>query len=140
MDWSQFEKGVFLVNILGIIYNPKTRKILIGKRVSDPYVKELGWCFPGGRPAYKNNLEFYLQKEIKKKTGLNVNVKEIILARTPSENREFLLLYYHCEYKGGVEKPGDKLTELKWVKPSEVQKYFTTSLDPKLLSYLKKLD
>ena len=27
MDWTLFEKGVFLVNLLGIIYNPDTKMI-----------------------------------------------------------------------------------------------------------------
>ena len=31
MDWAQFEKGVFLVNVLGIVYDSRTRLILIGR-------------------------------------------------------------------------------------------------------------
>jgi hypothetical protein len=38
-SWSKFRRGVFLVNCLAIVYNPKTGKILIGKRERDPYVK-----------------------------------------------------------------------------------------------------
>lgn len=65
MDWAQFDRGVFLVNVLGIVYNPKTREILIGKREEDPYIKELSWCFPGGRPDYEDDLEFYLKGGLK---------------------------------------------------------------------------
>ena len=96
-DWSQFNRGVFLVNILGIVYNPKTKKILIGRRENDPYVPELSWQFPGGRPAYDKSLEHYLKLEIKKKTNLSVNVKRIIRARTLLERKEFLLIYFYCE-------------------------------------------
>ncbi len=140
MDWTQFDRGVFLVNVLGIIYNPKTRKVLIGKRENDPHIKELSWTFPGGRPDYKEDLEFYLKHEIKKKTRLDVNVKKIIFAKTYPEKREFLSVYYYCEVIGGKEKASEKLSEIKWVNPSEVKKYFTTSLHPKLLEYLKTLD
>lgn len=139
MDWTQFDKGVFLVNVLGIVYNPKTRQILIGKRENDPYIKELSWVFPGGRPAYKEDLEFYLKHEVKIKTGLEIDVKKIIFAKTYPEKREFLAIYYLCEVVGGEEKAGEKLVELKWVKPVDVQQYFTTSLHPKLLDYLKTL-
>ena len=140
MDWTQFDKGVFLVNVLGIIYNPKTRQILIGKRENDPYIKELSWCFPGGRPEYKEDLEFYLKHEIKIKTGLNVNIKKIVFAKTYPEKREFLSIYYLCEFVGGKEKIGEQFVELKWVKPTDVQKYFTTSLHQDLLEYLKTLE
>ena len=140
MNWEDFDKGVFLVNVLGIVYNPKTRKIIIGRRENDPYLKNLSWCFPGGRPSYEEDLEFYLKKEIKKKTGLEVDVKNVVFAKTYPEKREFLSIYYYCEAVGGNERVGEKFVELKWVKPSDVKRYFTTSLHPKLMEFLKKLD
>ncbi len=140
MDWSQFERGVFLVNVLGIVYNPKTKKILIGKRVDDPYLKNLSWCFPGGRPCYKEDLEKCLKHEIKIKTGLSVKVKNVVFAKTYPEKREFLSIYYLCEIAGGKEKAGEKFIEIKWIRPTEVKKYFTTSLHPKLFNFLKTLE
>ncbi|MCX6711960.1 MAG: NUDIX domain-containing protein [Candidatus Woesearchaeota archaeon] len=139
MEWSQFDKGIFLVNVLGIMYNPKTKKILIGKRENDPYIKELSWCFPGGRPGYEKDLELYLKHEIKVKTGLDVNIKKVIFAKTYPEKREFLSIYYYCEVIGGKGKAGEDFKEIKWVKPNDVRKYFTTSLHQKVLDYLKTL-
>lgn len=129
-----------MLNVLGIVYNTQTKQILIGRREDDPYIKELTWCFPGGRPAYDNDLGFYLKHEIKIKTNLDVDIKKIVFAKTYPEKRELLAIYYHCEATGGEEKAGEKFVELKWVKPSEVQKYFTTSLHQELLDYLKILD
>ncbi len=140
MDWTQFDRGVFLINVLGIVYNPKTRQILIGKREKDPHIKELSWTFPGGRPAYKEDLEFYLKHEIKIKTALDVNVEKIVFAKTYPEKRDFLSIYYFCVFVGGKEKAGEKFVELKWVKPTAVQKYFTTSLHPRVLDYLRTLN
>ncbi len=140
MDWSKFDKGVFLVNVLAIVYNPKTKKVLIGKRKNDPYLKNLSWCFPGGSPAYKEDLGFYLKHEVKIKTGLGVDIKKIVFAKTYPEKREFLSIYYLCEVLSGKETASEKFVELKWVKPSEVKKYFTTSLHPRLLEYLKSLE
>lgn len=139
MDWTKFDRGIFLVNVLGIVFDPKTEKILIGKRENDPYIKKLSWCFPGGRPAYDQDLEFYLKHEIKVKTRLEVEVKKTVFAKTYPENREFLSIYYHCEVIGGKEKAGEKFVQIKWVKPENIKNYFTTSLHPKLLEYLKKL-
>jgi len=139
MNWEQFDRGVFLVNVLGVIHNPKTGKILIGKRQNDKYLKRLFWCFPGGRPAYGKDLEFYLQHEIRIKTGLKIEIKKIIFAKTYPEKREFLSIYYLCQVASGRVKAGEKFTELKWVKPNEVKKYFTTSIHPYLREFLKTL-
>lgn len=139
MDWSRFDSGVYLVNVLAVIYNPKARKILIGRREKDPYVKELTWCFPGGRPSYKEDLEFYLKEAVREKTNLDIEVKKIVFAKTYPEKREFLSIYYLAEVTGGEEKPGDKFVEIKWVNPHEIKDYFTTSIHPKLLEYLKTL-
>ena len=140
MDWSIFDRGVFLVNVLGIIYNPKTRQILIGKREDDLHIKELSWCFPGGRPGYEDELEFYLKHEIKTKTGLDVDVKRIVFAKTYPEKRELLSVYYYCEVVRGRAKAGEKFVEIRWIRPSDAQKYFTTSIHPLLSKYLKILD
>src|SRR3989344_2044838 len=91
MEWKEFDKGIFLVNVLGIIFNPETKKILIGRRENDPYIKEL------------------------------------------------LSIYYLCEVVGGKEKAGEDFVELKWVKPEEIEKYFTTSFHPKLKEYIMNL-
>jgi ADP-ribose pyrophosphatase YjhB (NUDIX family) len=139
LKWVDFKRSVFLVNGLGIVYNSKTKKILIGKRENDPYVKKLSWSFPGGRPTYEESLEKSLIKEIKIKTGIKVKVKDIILARVPKENKQFLLLYYLCETNQTKIKAGEKFVEVKWIKPSDVKKYFTTSIHPKLLKFLKAL-
>jgi ADP-ribose pyrophosphatase YjhB (NUDIX family) len=142
MDWSKFEKGVFLVNLLAIIYDSKTKMILIGKRVNDPNLKELSWVFPGGRPNYKDDMEPNLAYEIRENTGLDINVKKIVYTKTYPEIREFLSIYYLCEKTtdSPIEQAQGNLKELKWIKPSEVTDYFTTSIHPKILEYLKSLE
>ena len=127
------------MNVLGVIYNPKTKEILIGKRENDPYIKELTWCFPGGRPDYKEDIENYLKLEVKKKTGLNVESLGVVFAKTYPEKREFLSIYYLCEAVGGIEKAGEQFVEIKWVNPGEIEKYFTTSFHPKLKEYILSL-
>jgi len=135
--WQQFDRGVFLVNALAIIKNDKG-EILIGKRQNDPHIKQLSWSFPGGRPAYDEDLEHYLKLEVKKKTGYDIEVGNIIFAKSYPEDRRFLSIYYIGKIGGGKEKPSEKFSELKWVKPSDLSKYFTTSLHPKLLEKISK--
>jgi len=142
MNWTKFDRGVFLVNCLGIIH--KDGKILIGRRDKDPHIKELTWCFPGGRPSYKHSLARYLREEVKKKTNLDIEVVGLIHARSVLEKPEFLSLYFICDVirtgKKQKEKPGEKFLELKWIKPTDVKKYFTTSIDPMIMQFLTDLE
>jgi ADP-ribose pyrophosphatase YjhB (NUDIX family) len=142
MDWIQFEHGVFLVNLLAIVYDEKTHKILIGRREEDDYIPELSWAFPGGKAGYDEELEHHLAEKVKEETRLDIEIEEIVFAKTYPEKREFLSIYYFCKCRviGNQEKAGEPFKELKWVTPSEVDKYFTTSLHPKLHEYLKTLD
>lgn len=138
-NWNEYDKGIFLVNVLGIVFDSKKRIILIGKRESDPYVEKLTWCFPGGRPRYGEDLEDALKREVKSKTGLNVKILDIVFAKTYPEKKEFLSIYYKCEVIGGKEKAGEEFVEIKWVKPEEVETHFTTSFHPKLKVYILNL-
>ncbi|VVB73941.1 NUDIX domain protein [uncultured archaeon] len=140
LNWSSFDRGVFLLNALGIVRDPKTGMILIGRRENDPHIKQLSWTFPGGRPAYDKDLEFYLKHEIKIKTGLDVDVNGVVFAKTYPENRNFLAIYYDCEVTGGTAKAGEKFVEVKWIRPTEVRRYFTTSLHPVLLAHLTSME
>ena len=135
LNLHEFNRGVFLVNVLGIVYDEKKKKILIGRRENDPYFPKLSWCFPGGRPGYSKDLEFYLKKEIKKKTNLDVKVERIVFAKTYPENHKFLSIYYFCKVVAGKEKAKEKLVEIKWIKPTQVKKYFTTSLHPEVSNF-----
>ena len=142
MDWTLFEKGVFLVNLLGIIYDPTTKQILIGKRVNDDHFKGLSWVFPGGRPDYKTDLEPNLALEIQANTGLTVDVQKLVYAKTYPEKREFLSVYFLCAVTAGqaTPQPGGNLSELKWIKPTDVTDYFTTSIHANVFDYLKTLE
>lgn len=138
IEWNSFDRGVFLINCLAIIY--KNGKILIGKREADQYVKELTWSFPGGRPTYDKPLEDSLKDEVKKKTGFDIDVTKLVFARNYPEEPKFISLYYLAKIIGGKEKTGEKFTEIKWVKPSEVTRFFTTSVDNFIIKFLKKLE
>lgn len=141
MDWKKFNRGVFLVNVLGIVYDRKSKRIIIGRGEKDPYMKTLSWRYPGGRPAYKKDLGAYLKLEVRKKTNLNVKVVKVIHARTYKQKRQFLSIYYYCE-SSGKAKAGESFKEIKWIKPTDIQKYFSKSVSktPKeVYNFLKSL-
>ena len=126
----------FQVIVLGIIFDPKKRKILIGKRENDPYTEKLTWCFLGGRLAEDGEINKTLKEKIKKQTGLEVKNLGAIFAKTYEEKRDLLVVYFLCEAISGKMKAGEDLKELKWVKATELEKHFTTSFHPRLKEYL----
>ncbi|MBM3228278.1 NUDIX domain-containing protein [Candidatus Pacearchaeota archaeon] len=129
----------FDVVLLGIIFDPKTKRILIGRREKDPYVPKLTWCFPGGRLGYNEDVEKTLVEKIKEKTGLKIENLGSIFARTLPEKKDFVMIYFLCEVVGGKEKAGGDFKELKWVKPEELKNHFTTSFHPHLKEYVMNL-
>ncbi len=128
----------FQTILLAMVYNPKDKKILIGKRENDP-VEKLTWCFPGGKPDYEQELEDALKNKIKNKTGYETSNLGAVFIRIAPEKRDQILIYYLCEVIGGEEKPGDDLVELKWVSPEELEDHFTTSFHPNLKEYIMNL-
>jgi ADP-ribose pyrophosphatase YjhB (NUDIX family) len=126
----------FQVIILGIVFDPKERKILIGRRENDPYLPKLTWCFPGGSLTNDGEINKTLKEKIKEQTGLDVKNLGAIFSKTYEEKRDLLSVYFLCEAIGGKVKKGGKIKELKWVKSAEIEKYFTTSFHPRLKEYL----
>jgi len=129
----------FKVVLLGIIFDPKNKKILIGRREKDPHVSELKWTPPGGRANSGEDLENSLKNKIKEQTGLKVENLGNIFAMIPKEKENFVLLLYLCEVISGKEKAGGNLKEIKWVKPEELDNYFTIAYHPHLREYILNL-
>ena len=129
----------FKVILLGIVYDPKRKKILIGRRKNDPYISKLSWVFPGGRLNYKEDIETALKARIKEKTGLKIENLGSVFSKAYPEKKDFISIYFLCEAVSGKEKPIGGFSELKWVNPEEVEKYFTTSFHPHLKEYILNL-
>lgn len=118
----------------------KEGKVLIGARKKkDKYVEELSWVFPGGA---LEGLDFEkdIKREMLEEAGLEVDVRSLISARVHPDSghksTQVVILYFHCVPAGGKERPGGDLKELKWVRPMDVFKYFTTSVSDEITRFL----
>jgi ADP-ribose pyrophosphatase YjhB (NUDIX family) len=129
----------FNVVLLGIIFDPKRKKILIGKRKKDPYIKNLTWAFPGGRLNHNEDMEKAIKQRVMEKTGLKVENLGSVFSKAYPERKELISIYFLCEATGGKEKAADDFTELKWVNPEDIEKHFTTSFHPHLKEYILNL-
>lgn len=136
---KQKELDDFKIILLGVVYDTKTKKILIGKRENDPFIKRLSWVFPGGRLNKNEDVEAALKKRIKEKTNLTVENLGSVFSKTYSERKDFVAIYFLCEVTGGKQIAQGGFTDLKWVRPEEVEKHFTTSFHPLLKEYIMNL-
>jgi len=139
MESNTLQKGVYYPIVLGIIFDTKNKKILIGKRKDPKDIRGLTWAFPGGRPEYGEELEEAIKREVKEETNLDVESMGVVFAKTYTEKRDLLAIYFLCEIVGGKEKANEDFSETKWVSPKELKKHFTTSFPPKLQEYLEGL-
>jgi len=130
------DKKKFEVLIVGIIFDPKKKKVLIGRAKDDQTLPGLTWFFPGELANYDEDVDQTLKKTLKLKTGYDVKNLGAIFSKVYPERKDLLAVYFLTEVFDGEEKPGAHLTELKWVSPKELENYFTTSFHKKLKEYL----
>jgi len=129
----------FKVIVLGVIYDPAKKKILIGRRENDPNFPKLKWCFPGGRAYHGEDVDKILKKNIKEKTGYTIKNLGAIFVTTYREKKDFLGVYFLTEVFEGKETLGVGMKELKWVNPKEIEKYFDEKLHSRLKEFLEHL-
>ncbi|MEX0932681.1 MAG: NUDIX domain-containing protein [Candidatus Pacearchaeota archaeon] len=137
---EQKTKAPFDVILLGVVFDPEKRKILIVKRgEKDSDIPGLTWQFPEGRLRHGDDVDKVLKNKVKQKTGFEVKNLGSIFYKTYPEKPDLLGAYFLCEVVGGEEKVADDFIELKWVSPDEIEGYFQTSFDSRLKEYLINL-
>ncbi|MFH1151979.1 MAG: NUDIX domain-containing protein [Nanoarchaeota archaeon] len=129
----------FNVIILGIIFDPKNKKVLIGRRENNPHIPELTWCFPRGRAIHGEDVDKTLKRNVKAKTGYKVKNLGTFFSETYLGEEDMIGIYFLTEVFEGKEKPGGNFIKLKWIHPKEIDKYFTTPIHKKLKEYLMNL-
>ena len=133
------EEEKFDMVLLGVIFDPATRKILIGRRKNDPNFPELTWCFPGGKLNPGESVDKVLKQKIKLKTGYDVKNLGTIFVNTAPKTPNLFLVYFLCEAFKGEEQAGDDLVEVKWIGPDELEEYRKRPLNTRLKEYIMSL-
>jgi ADP-ribose pyrophosphatase YjhB (NUDIX family) len=124
----------FKVKIIGILFNPSTRRILVGKNKGD---KNLS--FLEGDLKYDEELDVGLKRVAREKTGYIVHNLGAVYARNKLKEKDSLQIYFLCEATEGREKSGKRVAELRWVKPNEVEKLINEKLPTRLKEYILNL-
>ncbi len=126
------DSGKFYVKIIGIVFDPNQRKILIGKNKGDK-----NYSFVDGKLSYNQELNESLKKIIKDKTGYYTSNLGSIFAGV--KKKEELAIYFLCEIKEGKEDLGKGVKEIKWVKADEIENLINEKFPGKLMEYIKNI-
>lgn len=121
----------FNVKIIGILFNPSARKILIGKNIG-----EKNLSFLEGDLRYEEELDVGLKRVAKEKTGYIIHNLGAVYAENRLKDKQALRIYFLCEATEGKETPGKNVLELKWINPKEVEKYLKKKLPTRLREYI----
>ena len=129
------EDQKFHVKVVGILFDPKKRMLLVGKNFGDEK-----YSFLEGDLEYDEELDKTLKKITKEKTGYKVHNLGAVYAENMLRNKEKLKIHFLCEATEGKEKPGKNVQELVWIKPSKVEEKLGISLPTRLKGYLIGLE
>ncbi len=119
---------------IGIVLNNKGEVLIVKRRQKEITLtgKEFVWSFPGGVQEKNETREERVIKEVLLETGYKVKpIKQIHLRIHP--DTYVLIAYFLCKLENDepvqeIEEK-DEIEEIRWVKPEELKKYFTTDLD-----------
>jgi len=124
----------FIVKIVGIIFDPKKRKVLIGKNTGDSK-----YSFLEDDLDYDLEMDRKLKDSTQKKTGYKIHNLGAVYAENMLQNKDKVKIHFLCEATEGEEKPGPNVEELAWVKPSEVENMLEVKLPARLHEYILNL-
>jgi len=124
----------FYVKIVGIIFDPTTRKVLVGKNKGDEK-----YSFLEGDLNNHEELDKCLKRTIKEKTGFTAHNLGAIYAENMLQDKNKIKLHFLCEVRETKQKIGENVEEIIWVKPSEVEEKIGVKLPPRLHEYITNL-
>lgn len=136
---SQMDLEIVFIG-LAVIVNKKGEILIGARKDKDAWVKNLSWGFPSGQ---MKSLDFAgnLKERVKSKTNLEIRINSLISARVHPDagfkKTQIVAFYFYCSPVNNTPpKPIKDIKELKWVKPEDVFKYFTTSTSDEVTKFL----
>lgn len=126
------EKTKFYVKIVGILFNPSEKKILVGKNKEDEY-----FSFLESDLSEDEELDVGLKRATTEKTGYIIHNLGTIFARNKIKGDEKTLeIYFLCEATEGEEKLAKQVEEIRWIKAKEFEELTNQKLPSRLKEYI----
>ncbi len=114
------------VGVPVIIQNSK-KEILLGKRSKNSFTYPSLWGLPGGMADYGEKVEETAKREVKEELDVDVQIikrTHNIYQNIPNKMCKFhsVDLPHYAKIIKGIPKAKDETSEIKWFKPSEINK------------------
>jgi len=124
---------------VAIIWNQDRSKILIDKRLPKG---EFGgfWEFPGGKLEENEDAIACIHREIREELGIEIEVDEhlITVEQNYGDHFSLNLIVHQARYISGEIQPLE-CSEIKWVKPSELDQYLLPPANCAIVEALLKI-
>jgi hypothetical protein len=118
----------------------KDARVLIAKlRYKEALIPKMEWTFPYVM-LKENESPRVLVKGIFSEFGLQADPGRFFLKCVPSENFKIEEYYYESKYKKGFVTNSKIYSQFAWVLPTQILKYFTTTINKELMDYLRSLE
>ena len=126
------------VSIVGIgIVIDLSGDILIAQRLDTQSMGGM-WEFPGGKKEDNELIQATIRREIKEEVGIEVEVKERLLAFDHAyTHKKFHFIVHMCQLLSGKAKPIES-QQLRWVSPKELIKYPFPAANSRIISKLNE--
>ncbi len=123
----------------GVLY--RDGYVLIGQlRRANPLIPRIIWTFPFEEMVDGESPRKIIKNLFEKELGIKVNVGKLLVKYNPSENPSVEQYFYELKYASGNPISSKKYAHLMWIKPTQVLKYFSTSMSKDLMDYLRFLE
>ena len=123
----------------GILY--RDGHVLIGKlRRKNTLITRIEWTFPFKTIKENESPRKTIKSLFEKEFGVKVNIGKFLLKYGPSENPKVEQYFYELKHVSGNVISSKNYSQFSWIKPTQILKYFSTSVSKELLDYLKSLE
>lgn len=115
------EKNPTMLFVVAAALTNEIGEILLQKRPAGGQMADL-WEFPGGKVDAGESPESALVRELQEELGIHVSVDNLLpftFASAPLDDRNLLLLLYHCTQWIG-NPSAIYASEIKWVLPADM--------------------
>lgn len=126
------EKTKFNVKIVGILFNPLDKTILVGRNKGENY-----FSFLESNLNQNEELDIGLKRATTEKTGYIIHNLGTIFARNNIEGKkETLEIYFLCEATEGKKNLAKNVEEIRWIKAKEFENLANQKLPSRLKEYI----
>lgn len=116
-------------------------KVLISKlRGMNQLIPRMEWCFPYSEMTEVESPRFAIRKMVKDSLGLEAGSTKFIAKVIPSECSKIEKYVYLIEPTSGILSSSKNFCEHMWVRPTQILRFFTTSINKEVMDLLRKIE